>query len=491
MCCVLEVVNKKFELRKKAWFLKLQVATLTCKNGSIMEVIKVEPGVASEVYSPSPVSDDRLMCIEDEEQEIKPDIDLIKMEPHSDSEASLMYSPNEDDHDIKKEECPLPAAFCDMREMFCYGASIKEELKDDERTEKPQIYMYSMELLNSEQDFLGEGASRLDVYGRNNKDHGRETDICSENDSLINNNSEMSFKRKLRKNSYSVLDLKRYRCEICGKYFAMRCDLKKHSRIHSGQKPFRCKICFKGFTHNGNLLAHGRTHTGEKPYNCDVCNKNFSQRGSLKNHYRTHTGEKPYMCHICNKKFTERGSLRVHNRTHTGEKPFSCDICNRHFSQKENLKNHYFRIHIGERPYPCDICNKRFARRDNLKNHYRIHTGDKPYKCDVCGKNFSKSDHLKIHYRSHTGKKPYACDICNKTFTEGSRLKKHYRIHTGERPYKCSECNKEFAERGNLRRHSRAHSRVMSKARRVYEEIPDFKPTVEYCTYVSEAQFRQ
>lgn len=37
------------------------------------------------------------------------------MEPHSDSEASLMYSPSEDDHDIKKEERPLPAAFCDMR----------------------------------------------------------------------------------------------------------------------------------------------------------------------------------------------------------------------------------------------------------------------------------------------------------------------------------------------------------------------------------------
>lgn len=38
---------------------------------SIMEVIKVEPGVDSEVYLPSPVSDDQLMCVRDEEQEIK------------------------------------------------------------------------------------------------------------------------------------------------------------------------------------------------------------------------------------------------------------------------------------------------------------------------------------------------------------------------------------------------------------------------------------
>jgi hypothetical protein len=36
-----------------------------------MEVIKVEPGVDSEVYPPSPMSGDQLICIHDEEQEIK------------------------------------------------------------------------------------------------------------------------------------------------------------------------------------------------------------------------------------------------------------------------------------------------------------------------------------------------------------------------------------------------------------------------------------
>jgi hypothetical protein len=36
-----------------------------------MEEIKVEPGVGSEIYLPSPVRDDQLMCVQDEEQEIK------------------------------------------------------------------------------------------------------------------------------------------------------------------------------------------------------------------------------------------------------------------------------------------------------------------------------------------------------------------------------------------------------------------------------------
>jgi hypothetical protein len=29
-----------------------------------------------------------------------------------------MYSPSEDDHDVKNEDCPLPAAFCDMRVSY-------------------------------------------------------------------------------------------------------------------------------------------------------------------------------------------------------------------------------------------------------------------------------------------------------------------------------------------------------------------------------------
>jgi hypothetical protein len=40
------------------------------------------------------------------------------MEPESDSEASPMCSLSEDECHVKKEERPLPTAFCDMRVSY-------------------------------------------------------------------------------------------------------------------------------------------------------------------------------------------------------------------------------------------------------------------------------------------------------------------------------------------------------------------------------------
>lgn len=53
---------------------------------------------------------------------------------------------------------------------------------------------------------------------------------------------------------------RRHLCRFCYNSFSLRCNLKRHERLHVGLKPYNCKICSKSFARSTDLKLHMQKH---------------------------------------------------------------------------------------------------------------------------------------------------------------------------------------------------------------------------------------
>ena len=144
-------------------------------------------------------------------------------------------------------------------------------------------------------------------------------------------------------------------------------------------KDLLCKICSE-ICYGG--LSALQTHTQEKHrrYVCRFCYNTFSLRCNLKRHERLHVGVKPYNCKVCNKSFARSTDLKLHMHKHGMSETdviVPCPRCPRSFLSVQNLRWHLYKVHKeADATYACTICEKLFIDKDEYMKHREEHTGE-------------------------------------------------------------------------------------------------------------------
>ncbi|CAL9703195.1 unnamed protein product [Knipowitschia caucasica] len=108
-----------------------------------------------------------------------------------------------------------------------------------------------------------------------------------------------------------------FQCHLCGKTFRTQGVLEKHNRTHTGERPFSCEFCQQRFTEKGAMIRHVESkHQEGRPHSCNICGRTFKAREQLRAHLNRHKGERKFECIDCGYKFTRQAHLRRHTLVH-------------------------------------------------------------------------------------------------------------------------------------------------------------------------------
>lgn len=154
-----------------------------------------------------------------------------------------------------------------------------------------------------------------------------------------------------------------------------------------GEDFYECPVCFIQFSSQSKVLEHqNKHHARKKPFKCELCGKAFVLKRNLKDHERRHRqkekgennplpGARRFKCPHCPLSEDSLKGLSLHLRTHAEEETgdLRCDMCDKSFNQLSLLRLHQ-ESHVGQVVYECTECDKAFAFPYLLEDHQQTHS---------------------------------------------------------------------------------------------------------------------
>ena len=94
-----------------------------------------------------------------------------------------------------------------------------------------------------------------------------------------------------------------------------------------------------------------QVHEGQRDHNCEVCGKSFFSKSDMKLHLNRHNSDPgsraTHTCEVCGKSFTDSGTVAKHIRqVHEGEADNVCETCGKSFFSKTDMKRHIDAVHL-------------------------------------------------------------------------------------------------------------------------------------------------
>ncbi|XP_061087942.1 zinc finger protein 646 isoform X2 [Conger conger] len=244
-----------------------------------------------------------------------------------------------------------------------------------------------------------------------------------------------------------------HKCDQCGRAYRHAGSLLNHKKSHK-TGVFRCFVCQKRFYNLLALKNHQRTHFDVKRHKCEECGKAFKIQKQLLNHLRIHEENRTRVQELN----WQLQTLMQANGTESNGGP---DIHNVNAKKSSSWSRNYRSRGQGTTARSCKKACPAVGTLVEPQVEIKLEEGGndcRPYACDQCGRTYRHAGSLVNHKNSHkTGE--YYCSVCNNTYSNQLAMKNHLRIHFAVKKHTCPDCGKAFRGQKQLSTHARSHRR--------------------------------